>query len=102
MRKVSKKQARKNNILSRIKRGLPKRCYFCGRKGNDLAHVLPRSIFGEYYVEEWNLRIACRECHDDYDQHRDYRSKQEELFKIAYKNVKDKDKGRVLKYFGKI
>lgn len=99
MRQVSKRQAKKNRILAEIKRLLPKRCYFCGMRGNDLMHLLPKSIFPEYYCEEWNLIIGCREHHDVYDGDREYRSKQVELFSRVIDNVGDDDKGRVKKYF---
>lgn len=102
LKQVSKKQAKRNRILSDIKKLLPKQCYFCGMHGNDLMHLLPKSIFPEYYCEEWNLIIGCREHHDIYDGDRDYRSKKNELFLIAINNVKECDRGRVLKYFGKL
>ena len=63
MKQVSKKQAKKNTELARIKKDLSKRCYFCGMSGNDLMHILPKSIFPEYYCEEWNLIIGCRFHH---------------------------------------
>jgi len=102
MRQVSKKQAKKNSILARMKRNLPKRCHFCGMTGNDYAHSIPKSIFPEYYCEEWNLIIACRWCHNEYDGSREFRSKQTDLYERALKNVKEEDRGRVMKYFGKI
>ena len=100
MRQVSKKQAKKNRVLGEIKKLLPKRCYFCGMQGNDLMHLLPKSIFPEYYCEEWNLIIGCRKHHDVYDGDREYRSKHVELFNRVIKNVKEEDKGRVERYFG--
>ena len=102
MKQVSQKQSRKNAILYKIKSLLPKRCHLCGRSGNDLAHTLPKSIFPEYYCEEWNLKIFCRECHNEYDGNREFRSKQNNLFVTALANVKKEDSGRVLRYFGKI
>lgn len=49
IRKVSKSQERKNAKLAEIKKRMDKRCFFCGMRGYDLCHVLPKSIFGQYY-----------------------------------------------------
>lgn len=100
MRQVSKKQAKKNSILAKIKRNLPKRCHISGLPGDDLAHVIPKSIFPEYYCEEWNLIILNRDVHNEYDGDRDFRRKQTDLYERAFKNVKEEDKGRVMRYFG--
>lgn len=102
LKQVSKKQAKRNAILYKIKKNLPEKCYFCTSRGTDLAHVLPKSRFPEYYTEEWNLLNSCREHHDNYDGDMEYRSTQNELFLIALNNVKECDRGRVLKYFGKL
>ena len=100
MKQISQKQAKKNRILHEIKKLLPKRCHFCGMKGDDLMHTIPKSIFPEYYCEEWNLIIGCRSCHNEYDGCREYRHKQLDLFHKVMDNVKEEDKGRVMKYFG--
>lgn len=100
LKKVSKKQARKNAKLSKIKSGLDKKCFFCPFTGNDLMHILPKSIFPEYYCEEWNLIIGCREHHNDFDGDRSFRKKQASLFKSVVEKVNIEDKGRVMNYFG--
>lgn len=102
MRQVSKKQSRINSRLSRIKKDLPKRCYLCTRQGNDLMHILPRSLFSEYICEDWNLTIGCREHHNLFDGDREFRSAQKELYEQVIDNVKEEDRGRVKRYFGRI
>jgi len=102
MKQVSKKQAKRNAELARIKKDLSKRCHFCGMKGTDLMHLLNKAVFPQYYCEEWNLIIGCRSCHNDYDGDREFRKKQVYLYKRILSNVKEEDKGRVMKYFGMI
>ena len=55
MRKISKKQAKLNREVDRIKRNLSPYCCICGRESVDPAHLLPRSTYPEYYTEEWNI-----------------------------------------------
>lgn len=76
MKNVSKKQARINAELAKIKSSLPKRCVICGREGNDLSHILPRSLYPEYQTDPRNLQILCRECHVRFDNDREFRKKQ--------------------------
>jgi hypothetical protein len=101
IRKVSKKQAKKNAELSKIKRDMDKECYFCGGYGNDLAHVLPRSLFPQYYTEKWNLIMACRTHHNLFDNDVEFRKKFNYLYLQVIKKVNQEDKGVVDKYFGK-
>lgn len=79
MRKVSKKQSMRNRELVRLKNQLPRVCVLCGRPANDLAHLLPRSLYPEYYTMDWNLVIMCRDCHGRYDNDRRFRSGCKEL-----------------------
>lgn len=102
MKKISTKQAAKNRTLMKIKRMMNDRCYFCGMKGCDLMHILPRSIFGEYMCEEWNLIIGCRSCHELFDGNREFRRNQPDLFERVLEMVDKKDDGMVRKYFGMI
>lgn len=76
MKQVSKKQAYKNRELSKIKSKLDKKCFICGNFGDDLAHLLPKSIFPEHYTNENNLVIMCRTCHNLHDNDVTFRSKQ--------------------------
>lgn len=102
MKKVSDKQAKKNRILSEIKKLLPRTCYISGLHGDDLAHVIPKSLFPQYYCEEWNLVVLNRDVHNEYDSNREFRKKQTDLFERVIRNVKEEDKGLVRKYFGLI
>ncbi|MGJ7024973.1 HNH endonuclease [Petrimonas sulfuriphila] len=102
MRQVSKKQTKKNAVLHKIKQGLPKVCHFCGKYGNDLAHLLPKSRFPKYYTEEWNLIISCREHHHIYDESGEYRRRQTDLYNLVMANVDDDDKGLAMSYFDMI
>lgn len=101
MKKVSKSQARKNAELAKIKKEMDKVCYFCGGYGNDLAHVLPRSLFPQYYTEKWNLIIACRTHHNLFDNDIEFRKKFNYLYLQVVKKVNPEDKGMVDKYFGR-
>ena len=103
IRKVSRKQQKKNQEINKIKKDLGITCERCSRYGaNDLAHILPKSTFPQYYTEKWNLMILCRECHDQYDSSKQIRSKQEGIYMRAIVNVRKEDKGRVMNYFNKI
>lgn len=83
MRKVSKRQARINAELTRIKSSLTKRCAICERYGNDLSHILPRSLYPEYQTNPRNLQILCRECHVRFDNDREFRRKQTKIVEQA-------------------
>lgn len=76
MRKTSKKQGKINSELAKIKSSLPKRCVICGKEGNDLSHILPRSLYPEYQTDPRNLQILCRECHVRFDNDREFRRNQ--------------------------
>lgn len=102
MKKVSKSQARKNAELAKIKKEMDKVCYFCGGYGNDLAHLLPRSLAQQYYTEKWNLVVFCRTCHINYDTDKEFRRKQVKLFEQVMSNAREEDKGIIKKYFGLI
>lgn len=67
MKKISNKQQRRNRELSAIKAQLPKVCVICGRYGNDLAHILPKSLYPEYYTDKRNLVIMCRNHHNEFE-----------------------------------
>jgi 5-methylcytosine-specific restriction endonuclease McrA len=81
MIKISKKQAEKNKRLEKIKEKLPKVCVICGNTGNDLAHLLNKQLFPEYYTKTQNLVILCRDCHVLYDNNVEFRMRQIKLFK---------------------
>lgn len=96
MKKVSKKQSRINAELTKIKSSLPKRCVICGRYGNDLSHILPRSLNPEYQTDPRNLQILCRECHVRFDNDREFRRKQIKIVEQA----KHIDECAANRYFG--
>lgn len=83
--KVSKKQSSKNRAIARIKTNLNPvcACKNCNNASVDPAHLLPRSTFPEYYVEEWNLVGMCRFCHNKYDNDLEFRKKQTHLIEIV-------------------
>ena len=64
MKQISTKQAQKNYTLAKIKKGLIEKngctCVICQRRGEDLMHLLPKSICPEYYLKPENLVIGCR------------------------------------------
>ena len=43
-------------------------------------HILPRSTHMEYVVEPWNLMIGCPECHQRFDNDREFRRQQTEIY----------------------
>lgn len=49
MKQISAKQQQRNKELQKIKNNLEK---ICGCQGNDLAHILPKSLYPEYYTNE--------------------------------------------------
>lgn len=97
MKQISIKQQRKNRELSLIKSELEKECFICGKYGDDLAHILPKSLYPEYYIRKENLIILCRYCHNLYDNDISFRIKQEKLFERA----KQIDEKAAIKYFKK-
>jgi hypothetical protein len=84
MRKVSKKQVSINLELAKIKKDLPQYCCICHRytPTPQLMHLLPRSLFPEYILEPWNLRIGCPECHVKYDNDLSFRKGQKEIIEM--------------------
>ena len=97
MKIISKKQQQKNNILAKIKSNLEKKCFLCGKPANDLAHILPKSLYPEYYTEKRNLIILCRECHNQFDNNIEFRQQKIELYNIA----KQINKQAAIRYFKK-
>ncbi len=81
---MSKKQVSKNSELRRIKQAHEKECVICGNYGDDLAHLLPKSTFPEYYTLEANLVIMCRTCHNLYDNDVEFRKRRLKLFKQVF------------------
>lgn len=96
MKNVSRKQARINAELAKIKSSLTKRCVICGREANDLSHILPRSLYPEYQTDPRNLQILCRECHVRFDNDREFRKRQIRIVEQA----KQIDECAVNRYFG--
>ena len=95
MRKVSLKQAKLNRELYRLKSLKEKICVICGNEAHDHAHLLPKSLYPEYYTEPRNLVIMCRTHHNKFDNDIEFRQKQIELFDQAY----GIDKKAARKYF---
>lgn len=96
MRKVSKKQSILNRAVAKIKASKSDRCMICGRPYVDAAHLLPKSVWPEYYTEEWNIVPLCREHHTRYDNSRSFRQTCTELYNI----VKAHDEHAAFRYFG--
>ena len=96
MRKVSKKQSILNRAVAKIKASKSDRCIICGRPYVDAAHLLPKSMYPEYYTEEWNIVPMCREHHTRYDNNRSFRRSCTELYEI----VKAHDECAANRYFG--
>ena len=96
MKRISGKQARINAELARIKSSLPKRCVICGREGNDLSHILPRSLYPEHQTDPRNLQILCRECHRRFDDDREFRRSQRRIVEKAL----EIDECAANRYFG--
>lgn len=96
MRKVSKKQAKLNREMDKIKRNLSPYCCLCGRAAVDPAHLLPRSLYPEYYTEEWNVVPMCREHHAQYDNNREFRKNCAALVNVVCQH----DENAANRYFG--
>ncbi|HZK68775.1 MAG TPA: hypothetical protein VFC36_04165, partial [Paludibacter sp.] len=47
------------------------------------AHIFPKSLWPEYYVNPLNVVIMCRDCHQKFDDDRDFRAKQWVLIERA-------------------
>ena len=69
MRKVSTKQAAKNREVARIKATKPDTCIFCNGycKHGDAIHIMPKSVYPQYYTEPNNIWKGHRECHTLFD-----------------------------------
>ena len=96
MKRVSSKQAKLNREMDKIKRNLSPHCCLCGRPAVDPAHLLPRSLYPEYYIEEWNVVPMCRNHHDLYDGNREFRRRCTEVVNI----VRLHDEQAANRYFG--
>lgn len=96
MRRVSIKQASLSREVARVKASKPDRCVLCGRPNTDAAHLLPRSMYPEYYTEDWNIVPMCREHHTRYDNERAFRRGCTELVEI----VRGHDECAANRYFG--
>lgn len=92
MKQVSRKQKAINYEITKIKKGLPKICSFCGRPANDLSHIIPRSLFPQYQTNPDNMQILCRECHNLYDDFRQFRSRHSDLKAQAIQMVLKSDR----------
>lgn len=95
IKKVSSKQSKKNKEVAKIKASLPPYCEICYGKGCDPAHLLPRSLYPEYYILPMNFANLCREHHDLYDNNIEFRKKQTHLIE----RVKKFDEQAAIKYF---
>lgn len=81
MKKISDKQAKKNRTIALIKQQLINEygntCRICGNRTTiQLAHLLPKGRYPEYYLEPQNHALLCQECHQLFDDDRDFRSNQ--------------------------
>jgi len=86
MKKISKKQSKKNIEINKIKSTLSKKCFICGKETNtDAAHILPKSIFPEYYINPLNIIMLCRTCHNIFDNDTKFRNKQTKIYEQALK-----------------
>ncbi|MCP4141266.1 MAG: HNH endonuclease [Chloroflexi bacterium] len=92
---MSRKQAAKNRRVAEIKSALPPFCSICGKKGSDAAHLLPKSMFPEWYTMPENIVILCRECHNRYDNDLGFRRLQKDLFN----RICSFDKNGAMRYF---
>lgn len=80
-RKVSTKQAARNREVARIKSKLPLFCAICGKHTTgDAAHLLPKSLYPEYYTHPLCIVRMCRTCHQSYDNDLLFRQQQTKLF----------------------
>ena len=98
-RQISRKQASDNRILAKIKAGMSPICVICGGQGCDLMHILSRARFPQYCTKEWNLVIGCREHHNLFDNNIYFRKEQKHLYDRVINNVREEDKGLVMKSF---
>jgi len=99
IKKISKKQAKKNRDIAKIKAELNIvcACKGCNNPSFDPAHLLPRSTFPEYYSEVWNIVGMCRRCHTKYDDDKTFRQGQKHLYEIVKANAGEQ---KAYRYFG--
>lgn len=95
MKRVSTKQAALNRAVAKVKASKPDMCVICGRNFTDAAHLLPRSLYPEYYTEDWNIVPMCRYHHTMYDNNRSFRKTCTKLYEI----VKQHDELAANRYF---
>lgn len=88
MNKIGKKQAAINRELAKIKKNIPPYCCICHRYTDipQLMHLLPRSLYPEYILEPWNLKIGCPECHSKYDDDLSFRKQQGYIIEIIQRH----------------
>ena len=81
--RMSEKQSAKNAQLAKIKKDLPSICVIreCNWAGVDLCHLLPKSLYPEYYLKKENLVRMCRRHHNLFDDVVLFRQYQTDLFK---------------------
>lgn len=96
MKRISTKQAKLNRAVAKIKSEKSDKCIICGRPFVDAAHLLPKSMYPEYYTEKWNIVPMCREHHTKYDNNRSFRQTCTKLYEI----VKEHDELAAYRYFG--
>lgn len=99
MKQVSDKQAKRNRELQKIKQALIEKygvnCMICRiNNATDLMHLLPKSIYPEYYTSPWNFVLGCRSCHDLFDSSAAFRRKTG-----FYDHIKNHDPQAAWKYF---
>ena len=99
MRKISDKQREKNRIIALSKQRLINEfgcCQICGnRQMLQLAHLLPKGRYPEYYLDPLNHALFCHHCHELYDNDIDFRQGQ----KWAYNQAKQVSQIDADKYF---
>ena len=97
MKKVSDKQRRLNKAVSDVKNSKPKVCIICMKycADGDAVHLLPRSTFPEHYTSEWNIWRGHRECHQRYDDDKQFRSSLSHIREI----VREQDEKAERRYF---
>ena len=95
---ISEKQKIKNKEIAKIKKSLSNICVIsgCNNFGCDLAHLLNKGNYPEYYTKKENLVRMCRCHHDHFDKSIEFRHEQIDL----YEQVASFDLRAANKYFG--
>lgn len=96
LKAISKKQAKRKREVDKIKHTFSESCCLCGAPAVDGAHLLPKSIFPEYYHEPWSIVPMCRYHHTLYDNSKEFRHSCTELANI----VRQHDEKAAYRYFG--